>query len=149
MASNATRELIKEKFTPFTTMPWIDFNKGDAEAWVRLNAANTAKDVLEKVLATGNGKLIVADKEVTSRVVEGEEEAVFWKEANEKRAAQRVKKGDRFGGGKRGGGRGGRGKRNRYGGQKRKHDQDEDDDDDESNEEEEQTSKKAKGTTAD
>ncbi len=31
MAANATRELIKEKFNPFTKMPWIDFNKGDAE----------------------------------------------------------------------------------------------------------------------
>ncbi len=31
MAANATRELIKEKFNPFTKMPWIDFNRGDAE----------------------------------------------------------------------------------------------------------------------
>jgi hypothetical protein len=31
MAADATRELIKEKFNPFTKMPWIDFNKGDAE----------------------------------------------------------------------------------------------------------------------
>ncbi len=31
MAANATRELIKEKFNPFTKMPWIDFNKGDTE----------------------------------------------------------------------------------------------------------------------
>jgi hypothetical protein len=31
MPANATRELIKEKFNPFTKMPWIDFNKGDAE----------------------------------------------------------------------------------------------------------------------
>lgn len=31
MAATATRELIKEKFNPFTKMPWIDFNKGDAE----------------------------------------------------------------------------------------------------------------------
>jgi len=92
MAANATRELIKEKFNPYTKMPWIDFNKGDAEAWVRLNEANTAKDVLEKVLAAGQGKLVIGDKEVTTRVVEGEEEAQFWKEANEKRASQRTKK---------------------------------------------------------
>jgi len=31
MSVNVTRELIKEKFNPFTKMPWIDFNKGDAE----------------------------------------------------------------------------------------------------------------------
>jgi len=146
MAGNATRELIKEKFNPFTKMPWIDFNKGDAEAWVRLNEANTAKDVLEKVLAAGNGKLIIGDKEVTSRVVEGEEEAQFWKEANEKRAAERIKKGERFGGNKRGARSN---KRNRRGGgQKRKHNRN-DDDDEESNDEEEQSAKKAKGTTDD
>ena len=31
MAADTTRELIKEKFAPFTKLPWIDFNKGDAE----------------------------------------------------------------------------------------------------------------------
>ena len=31
MTPNVTRELIKAKFNPFTKMPWIDFNKGDAE----------------------------------------------------------------------------------------------------------------------
>jgi len=31
MAADATRELIKEKFNPFTKLPWIDFNRGDTE----------------------------------------------------------------------------------------------------------------------
>ena len=31
MSTETTRELIKEKFNPFTKLPWIDFNKGDAE----------------------------------------------------------------------------------------------------------------------
>ncbi len=70
---------------------------------------------------------MIGDKEVTSRVVEGEEEAEFWKEANEKRAAVRTKKGDRFGGNRRGGfggnKRGGFGKRDRRGGDKRKRNQ--------------------------
>ncbi|CAF0734195.1 unnamed protein product [Rotaria sordida] len=160
MTANVTRELIKAKFNPFTKMPWIDFNKGDAEAWVRLNEANTAKDVLEKVLAAGQGKLMIDDKEVICRIVEGDEEVQFWKEANEKRAAQRTKKSERFGGGKRGGrgGRGGHGKRNRRGGQKRKRDQEENGDNEsgeEGEEEEEEQStefkspKKAKGTTTD
>jgi hypothetical protein len=85
-----------------------------------LNEANTAKDVLEKVLAAENGKLVIGDNEVTSRIVEGEEEAQFWKEANEKRAAQRTQKNERYTGGKRraSGKRGGR-----RGGQKRKRDQ--------------------------
>jgi hypothetical protein len=34
IAANATRELIKAKFNPFTKMPWIDFNKGDAEVYL-------------------------------------------------------------------------------------------------------------------
>ncbi len=78
-----------------------------------MNEANTAKDVLEKVLEAGNGRLIIGDNEVTSRIVEGEEEAQFWKEANEKRAVQRTQKNKRYAGGK----------RRRRVGQKRKHDQ--------------------------
>jgi len=143
MPANGTRELIKAKFTPFTKMPWIDFNKGDAEAWVRLNEANTAKDVLEKVLAAGNGKLVIGNTEVTTRIVEGEEEAKFWKEANEKRAVQRTQKGERSGGGgRRGGGRGGRGN-NR--GKKRKYN---DDYNDASNDDED-SAKKVKGDSTD
>lgn len=80
-----------------------------------MNEANTAKDVLEKVLAAGSGKLVINGKEVTHRLVEGEEEAKFWKDANEKRAAQRVQKSERFAGGRRGNKR-----NNRRGGQKRK-----------------------------
>ncbi|CAF5073146.1 unnamed protein product, partial [Rotaria magnacalcarata] len=60
---------------------------------------DTAKTVLEKVLAAGQGKLVIDGKEVISRLVEGEEEVEFWKEANEKRAAERIKKSERFGGG--------------------------------------------------
>ena len=84
-----------------------------------MNVANTAKDVLEKVLAAGGGKLTVNSKDVTSRVVEGEEETQFWKEANEKRAAHRTQKGDRFSGGK----RGKRARRPGQNGQKRKRNQ--------------------------
>ena len=85
MPADATRELIKAKFHPFTEMPWIDFNKGDTEAWVRLNEANTAKIVLEKVLAADDGKLIIGDREVNCRIVEGEEETRFWRDIHEKR----------------------------------------------------------------
>ena len=53
---------------------------------------------------------MIGNNEVTSRVVEGEEEAQFWKEANEKRATQRTQKSERYAGGKRRGSgkRGGR-----------------------------------------
>lgn len=43
MAPTATRELIKEKFNPFTKTPWIDFNKGDAEVRFRLSAEDGAR----------------------------------------------------------------------------------------------------------
>ncbi|CAF0895332.1 unnamed protein product [Adineta ricciae] len=147
MAANASRELIKEKFLPFAKMPWIDFNRGDPQAWVRLNEANTAKDVLEKVLAAGNGKLVIGDKQVTSRVVEGEEEARFWKEANEKRAAQRTQKNERYSGGK----RGGFSKKKRRGGQKRKNNQNQsnESDDDDGPSSESNSAKKMKGLTTD
>ncbi|UJR13382.1 hypothetical protein I4U23_000398 [Adineta vaga] len=128
MAADATRELIKEKFLPFTKLPWVDFNRGDPEAWIRLNEANTAKDVLDKVLAAGNGKLVISDKEVNSRVIEGEEETQFWKQANEKRAAQRTHKNERPGRK-----RGGFNKKNRRGGQKRKNNQNQSDESDDDN----------------
>lgn len=138
LAPETTRELIKEKLTPFTKMPWVDFNKGDPEAWVRLNEANTAKDVLEKVLAAGDGKLVINNKEVTCRVVEGEEEDKFWKEANEKRAASRTQKNERFAGGK-------RGKRNRRGGgQKRKFNKGANDDDGSDDDGDQSSAKKVK-----
>lgn len=54
-----------------------------------MNEANTAKDVLEKVLAADDGKLIIGDREIISRVVEGDEEIQFWKNVNDKRIAQR------------------------------------------------------------
>lgn len=54
-----------------------------------MNEANTAKDVLEKVLAADDGKLIIGDREIISRVVEGDEEMQFWKNVNDKRIAQR------------------------------------------------------------
>jgi len=84
MPEDGTRELIKAKFSPFTKLPWIDYNKGETQAWVRLNEAFTAKDVLDKVLAAYGGKLEINSTEVEPRVVEGEEELKFWKEANEK-----------------------------------------------------------------
>ncbi|CAF2634829.1 unnamed protein product [Rotaria sp. Silwood2] len=142
MAADTTRELIKAKFNPFTKMPWIDFNKGDAEAWVRLNEANTAKDVLEKVLAIGDGKLIIENNEITCRIVEGEEEAQFWKQANEKRAAQRTQKKERYNSGK----RSGRDKRTRRDGQKRKREQDQDNESNNDNEEPSTESKSPKKT---
>jgi hypothetical protein len=43
MAANATRELIKEKFNPFTKMPWIDFNKGDSEVNLIMNRISKLK----------------------------------------------------------------------------------------------------------
>jgi hypothetical protein len=43
MAANATRELIKEKFNPFTKMPWIDFNKGDSEVNLIMNRISNLK----------------------------------------------------------------------------------------------------------
>ncbi|CAF0921241.1 unnamed protein product [Rotaria sordida] len=118
--TDTTRELIKAKFNPFTKMPWIDFNKGDIEAWVRLNEANTAKYVLEKVLEAENGRLIIENNEIICRIVEGEEEEQFWKQANEKRAAQRTQKNERYNNGK----RNGRSQRIHRSGKKRKLEQD-------------------------
>lgn len=59
-----------------------------------MNEANTAKDVLDKVLAEDQGKLRIGDREITSRVIEGDEEKQFWKNITDRRTT-RPKRGKR------------------------------------------------------
>mgnify|MGYP006940036153 CR=1 FL=1 len=42
-----------------------------------MNEENTAKDVLDQVLTAGNGRLVIGDQEVTSRIVENDHDEHF------------------------------------------------------------------------
>lgn len=57
MNEQATRENIKELFDSFAKVRFIDFSKGDPEAYVRFQEADKAKFALEKALEKGGGAL--------------------------------------------------------------------------------------------
>ncbi|XP_014681985.1 PREDICTED: lupus La protein-like [Priapulus caudatus] len=112
-AAESTREHIKELLTPHGTVAWVDFSKGDSEAWVRFTGDHKAQEVLEKVTTAGEGKLIVNDSELQGSVLEGDEETTHWKQILAKQAEGRDRKRQR-GRGRRDQGRGGRGGRGGY-----------------------------------
>jgi len=105
----ATREKLKELFDNFAKIRWVEYNKGDPEAHVRFLEANTAKDALEKALAAAGGKLSLAGADLEARVLEGEEEAQFWKDLVRKQAEARAGKKNNRSRGNKGKQRGGSG----------------------------------------
>ncbi|XP_053611968.1 la protein homolog [Plodia interpunctella] len=69
------REHVKDALTEIgAEVAFIDFKVGDVEGWVRLVKENTAKVVFEKLT---DGKLKIGDKDVTFKLVEGDEEREF------------------------------------------------------------------------
>jgi hypothetical protein len=117
MNADATRENIKELFDNFATVKYIDFSKGEPEAYVRFGEVDKAKFALEKALekATGGhlelkGSTIrkyhilfyILDNKnkfvlffnfegakIEGRVLEGEEEEAYWKKIFQKLAESR------------------------------------------------------------
>jgi len=103
------REVVKERLEQMgASVAFIDYNKGDAEGWIRLYEAGSAANVMKDC---ENGVLkLKDDQEVTLKPLEGEEEDKFL-EAARKSISDRRSKGHRQQKGRRGGrgGRGGRG----------------------------------------
>lgn len=119
---DATRELIREQLptTDELAISFIEFNKGDAEGYVRFTKEGAAKEIFEKLT---DGKITVAEKEITVRILEGEEEEKYLKEQVQQiknRREQMSHKNKKFGKG---------GKRGQFN-KKRKHDDDGGGDDD-------------------
>ncbi|XP_076238182.1 la autoantigen-like [Calliopsis andreniformis] len=84
-----TREDIKERLGELdATIAFVDFKIGDKEGWVRLQGENSAKTVVDKMK---EGKVIIREKEVTCRVLEGEEEEKYLAKAKEEIANIRQK----------------------------------------------------------
>lgn len=89
---DVTREAIKEAFEKFEAeVAFVEFKKGDEEAWVRLSNENAAKELLAKL---NDGKTTIADVEVSVRVLDGEEETKYLAECVEK-MKERRKQGNR------------------------------------------------------
>jgi len=107
LPAEGTRENLKELFDNYAKVKWVDYNKGEPEAYLRFVEADKAKGALESVKASGEGKVMLKGAELEVRVVEGEEEEKFWKDTIEKLVeAKKNKKGGRGGGGRNNSGRG-------------------------------------------
>ncbi|GLG97852.1 La protein homolog [Gryllus bimaculatus] len=87
---------------------FINYTKGEEEGWVRMQEENAAKSLVEKL---EDNKLVLEEGSVEVRIVEGEEEETFLKDAMSEMLKRRNAARQNFRGrrGGRGGGRGGRG----------------------------------------
>ncbi|XP_063617925.1 la protein homolog [Cydia splendana] len=70
------REDIKEGFAKFGEyeIAYVDSNLGDTQGWVRFAKENAAKEIFEKI---PDGKITVADTEITVKLLGEEEEAAY------------------------------------------------------------------------
>ncbi|XP_076659291.1 la autoantigen-like [Halictus rubicundus] len=92
-----TREDIKERLGELqANIAFVDFKIGDKEGWVRLQGENSAKVVVDKMK---DNKVLIHNKEVACRILEGEEEAKYLAKAKVEMANTRQKfaKGKRAG----------------------------------------------------
>lgn len=118
------REDVKAIFQPHQNIEWIDFKRGDTEGYIRFEEENTAQKAIDAVKEANDGKIMLKEKELEVRVLEGEDAENYWKMTEELRSqSKRSNRGGRGGRGGRQGGRGGLGGRqNRYGSRKRSRD---------------------------
>lgn len=95
-------ETLKAFFNEFSPVGYVDCQQGKTEATLRFSEEDGAKSALEKALASNEEKkLIISEKEVSARILDGEEEKSYWKEflelkaKNRQRFLQRGRKGKR------------------------------------------------------
>jgi len=106
---------VKDFFNEFGDVGFADFEMGDTEGYIRMREANTAASTIEKAKEKGEGKIVIKDSEIETRIVEGEEELKYWVKMVQSVHARLQQKrnnrtqGFRGGRGGRGGRRGGRG----------------------------------------
>jgi len=91
--SEGTRESIKELFDNHAQVRFVDYNKGNPEAFVRFAKENDAKEALAKALeASGTNEIVLKEAKLECRVLEGEEEAEYWTTLIRKLAESRSNK---------------------------------------------------------
>jgi len=125
LPSQGTRENLKELFDSYAKIKWVDYNKGEPEAYVRFVEENKAQLAIDGALKDGELKLL--DSKLVYRILEGEEEQQFWKDTIKKLVESKNSKGRK--GGKFGRGGGGGGKRDFKNKNKNKRSLKEEDDD--------------------
>ncbi|XP_072033516.1 lupus La protein homolog [Amphiura filiformis] len=92
VSDQTSREDLKELFGQYGTISWVDFERGQTEGCVRFDEETKAASVIEKAKAANDDKLIVREKEMTVRVLEGDEEAEHWKKVYETKSKIRLRK---------------------------------------------------------
>jgi len=123
--AEGTRENIKELFDSHARVQGIDDSKGEPEAFLRFAEANTAKEALEK--AKGDKPaLVLKGATLEVRVIEGDEEAAYWRDSLRKQATGRSHKAAAKKFNRRQGGGG----RDKWGGKRKRGGKRDDDDDD-------------------
>lgn len=78
LPSETSREDIKTFFGDFGNVAWVEYNKGEDKALVRIHDGEAAA-VMNKSKEAGDGKIIINNAELESRVLEGEEELDYWR----------------------------------------------------------------------
>ncbi|EYC26593.1 hypothetical protein Y032_0010g853 [Ancylostoma ceylanicum] len=114
LPENSTVLSIKEFFNKFGDVGYVVYESGQSKAEIRFSGEeNGAQEAWNKAVAAGTeGKVVFQEKELTGKVLEGEEEEKYWNAFN----ASKQNKFDRQNA--RRGGRGGRGRGGYYGGQR-------------------------------
>ncbi|GAB1604810.1 lupus La protein-like [Argonauta hians] len=100
-------DIIRTFFSDFAGVAWVDYIKGDSEAWVRFHDENQAVEVLEKARDADSKKIVLKENDLTGDVLEGDAEKEHWRKISEAKSAGMKNK--RFG---KAGGRKKFGKRN-------------------------------------
>lgn len=73
------RETVKNYFSDFGTIAWIDYDEGDEEGWVRFDGENKAVEGLQAAKDANDGKVVIMENELTGRILEGDEELEHWR----------------------------------------------------------------------
>ncbi|XP_046556002.1 lupus La protein-like isoform X2 [Haliotis rubra] len=110
LPGNITLEDLRNFFSDFGTVAWVDHDNGETKGYVRFTNENEATEVLTKAKEAGEGKIEINNNEVTARVLDGEEELNHWKMIFKTMEDQRRTRN------KPGGFRGGKRRNNQYGG---------------------------------
>lgn len=86
--AGASRESIKAAFeSQQLHISYVDYNRGNAEGYVRLEKGQNAEEAVKKMNAAAAK---VGDAVPTLRVLSGEEEAAYWKHVQQRIAEARA-----------------------------------------------------------
>lgn len=121
LPENSSMMAIKEFFKQFGDVGYVVYESGQSKAEIRFaGEENGAQKAWEKAVEGGtDGKVIFQEKELTGKVLEGEDEEKYWSAFNASKQNKMDRTSGRRGGRGRGrGGHGGRGQdRKRHGGE--------------------------------